>query len=82
MNNDNSYEETVRVASTLYEKSGRVEGRDFDNWIEAERIVRAGEQFGIMFMQMLMHNPSSASKLMDAIKPCVDLGQTEENTFI
>ena len=41
MNNDNLYEETVKVASELYEKSGRVEGRDLDNWLEAEKIVRA-----------------------------------------
>jgi len=41
MNNDNLYEETVKVASELYERSGRVEGRDLDNWLEAEKIVRA-----------------------------------------
>lgn len=41
MNNDNLYEETVKVASELYEMSGRVEGRDLDNWLEAEKIVRA-----------------------------------------
>jgi len=41
MNNDNLYEKTVKVASELYEMSGRVEGRDLDNWIEAEKIVRA-----------------------------------------
>jgi len=41
MNSNNLYEETVKVASELYERSGRVEGRDLDNWIEAERIVRA-----------------------------------------
>jgi hypothetical protein len=41
MNNDNLYEETVKVASELYERSGRIEGRDLDNWLEAEKIVRA-----------------------------------------
>lgn len=35
------YEEIARVAYELYEKSGYVEGRDLDNWLEAERIVRA-----------------------------------------
>ena len=39
MNNTNLYEETVRVASELYEKSGRAEGRDLENWLEAERIL-------------------------------------------
>jgi hypothetical protein len=41
MNNNNLCEETVKVASELYDRSGRVEGRDLDNWLEAERIVRA-----------------------------------------
>ncbi len=40
MNSDNAYEETVKVAAELYERSGRIEGRDLDNWLEAERIVR------------------------------------------
>jgi len=34
------YEEIVTVANDLYERRGRVEGRDIDNWLEAERIVR------------------------------------------
>src|SRR3989304_9833562 len=40
MNNDNAYEETIKIAAELYERSGRAEGRDLDNWLEAERIVR------------------------------------------
>jgi hypothetical protein len=40
MSNDNVYEETVKLAYELYEKSGRVEGRDLDNWLEAERTLR------------------------------------------
>jgi len=39
MDSPNLYEETVRIATELYEKSGRVEGRDLENWIEAEKIV-------------------------------------------
>ncbi|MGB9716100.1 MAG: DUF2934 domain-containing protein [Thermodesulfovibrionales bacterium] len=35
------YEEIARVAYELYEKSGYIEGRDLDNWLEAERIVKA-----------------------------------------
>jgi hypothetical protein len=47
----NLYEEIFTVAHDLYERSGRVGGRDLDNWLEAERIVRtlrkiAGEDGG------------------------------------
>jgi len=40
MNERNLYEEIFTVAHDLYERSGRVKGRDLDNWLEAERIVR------------------------------------------
>jgi hypothetical protein len=42
----NLHEEISKVAYELYEKSGRIEGRDLDNWLEAERIVlqRLAEQ--------------------------------------
>lgn len=33
--------EIARVAYELYESSGRVDGRDVENWLEAERIVMA-----------------------------------------
>ena len=33
------HQEIVKVAHNLFERSGRVEGRDLDNWLEAERIV-------------------------------------------
>lgn len=29
-----------KKAQELYEKSGRKEGRDLENWLEAERLVR------------------------------------------
>jgi hypothetical protein len=35
----NLHEEIAKVARELYEKSGRIEGRDRENWIDAERIV-------------------------------------------
>jgi hypothetical protein len=76
--NGNSYEETVKVASELYKKSGQAEGRDLENWLKAERIVREGEQFCKMFMQMLVQNPVSACKLMEAIKLLLDLEQKQE----
>jgi len=33
------HDEIARIARELYEKSGKIEGRDLDNWLEAERIV-------------------------------------------
>jgi len=41
MDDTNLYDEIVSVARELYERSGRLEGRDLENWIEAERIVKA-----------------------------------------
>ncbi len=35
------YDEIAKIARELYEKSGSMEGRDLDNWLEAERIVMA-----------------------------------------
>ncbi len=34
-------EEISRVAYDIYEKSGRVQGRDEENWLEAEKRVLA-----------------------------------------
>lgn len=31
--------EIEKIAYELYEKSGRIQGRELDNWVEAERIV-------------------------------------------
>jgi hypothetical protein len=36
----NLYEEIFTVARDLYERNGRVKGRDLDNWLEAERLVK------------------------------------------
>jgi hypothetical protein len=35
------YKEISKVAYELYEKRGKAEGRDLDDWLEAERILRA-----------------------------------------
>jgi len=40
------YDEIAKVAHDLYEKSGRVHGRDVQNWLEAEKIVLAGYEKG------------------------------------
>lgn len=39
MNENNLRNEISKVARELYEKSGRIEGRDLENWLEAEKIV-------------------------------------------
>ncbi|MDA8084678.1 MAG: DUF2934 domain-containing protein [Nitrospiraceae bacterium] len=31
--------EIERLAYELYEKSGRIGGRELDNWVEAERLI-------------------------------------------
>ncbi|MGQ9569516.1 MAG: DUF2934 domain-containing protein [Thermodesulfovibrionales bacterium] len=33
------YDEIAKVAYELWEQSGRIDGRELDNWLEAERIV-------------------------------------------
>ncbi len=35
------HDEIAKVAQELFEKSGRVPARDLENWLEAERIVKA-----------------------------------------
>ena len=77
-NNHDSSEETSKVASLLYEKNGRAEGCDLENWLKAERILKEGEQFCEMFRQMLVQNPLSACKLMEAIKLLLELEQKQE----
>jgi len=38
----NELTEAIRnKAQEIYEKSGRKEGRDLENWLEAERIVKS-----------------------------------------
>jgi len=40
MNDVNLYKEIFTLAHHLYERSGRIEGSELNNWLEAERIVR------------------------------------------
>ncbi|MCE5312790.1 MAG: DUF2934 domain-containing protein [Nitrospiraceae bacterium] len=39
--------EIARKAYEIYERNGRSEGRDMDNWLEAERIVMSMMKSGI-----------------------------------
>jgi hypothetical protein len=41
MDEGNFHLEILRVAHDIYERSGRIEGHDLDNWLEAERIVKS-----------------------------------------
>ncbi|NWF51600.1 MAG: DUF2934 domain-containing protein [Nitrospirae bacterium] len=41
MKDEDLYSEIAKIASELYEKSGRIEGRDLENWLEAEKIVKS-----------------------------------------
>jgi hypothetical protein len=43
----NLREEIEKVAYELYEKSGRISGRDVENWIEAEKVVMARAKKGV-----------------------------------
>ena len=36
-------EQVQKKAYELYEKRGRVDGNDFADWLEAERLVRSGK---------------------------------------
>jgi len=37
-----------------------------------------GEQFGMAFMQMMMDDPTKASKVLDKIKPLMEFGQQQK----
>jgi hypothetical protein len=39
-------DEIAKVAHDLFEKDGRLHGKDFDHWIEAEAIVKAKYEKG------------------------------------
>lgn len=40
-------EEIERMAYDLYERRGRIDGHDWEDWLEAERIIRQREEAGI-----------------------------------
>ena len=37
-------QEIERVAYDLYEQRGRIDGHDWEDWLEAERIIRQREE--------------------------------------
>ena len=59
-------DEIAKVAQELYEKSGRIEGRDFDNWLEAEKIVNA--RYGVKEKSVSEKKVSTAKKAVAKAK--------------
>jgi hypothetical protein len=53
MNDDSRHDDVQRRAYELYEQRGRQEGRDWDDWLQAEREIRAEESIA---------DPTDASK--------------------
>jgi hypothetical protein len=43
---NNIREEIAKAAYELYEKSGSIQGRDMNHWLEAEKIVTARQKKG------------------------------------
>jgi DUF2934 family protein len=55
-----SHEEIARVAYTIFEKKGRVPGRDLENWLEAEsQLMAAARKAGQSHAQT--HTPARSA---------------------
>lgn len=66
------HEEIARLAYELYERGGRAEGRDRENWLEAEKIVRARHAGDLgVARQMELSAESVAKKVKEAVKETV-----------
>lgn len=71
----NLHKEIEMVAYELYEKSGRVGGRDLENWLEAENVVRVRhakkELVATAAKQMEQVAGAAAEKVKKAVKEAV-----------
>ncbi len=69
----NLHEEISRLAYELYERSGRADGRDRENWLEAEKIVKARHagEAGVTRKQMELSAEAVAKKVKEAVKETV-----------
>lgn len=69
----NLHEEISKVAYELYEKSGRAIGRDVENWLEAEKIVkaRAKKELSTAAKQMEHVAEAAGKKVKEAVKKTV-----------
>jgi hypothetical protein len=60
------YDEIAKMAQELYEKSGRIEGRDLYNWLEAEKIVK--ERYSVEKKSVSEKKVSTAKKAVAKAK--------------
>ncbi len=68
----NLHEEIAKLAYELYERSGRIEGRDRENWLEAEKIIRARHAGDTeATRQMELSAESVSRKLREAVRETV-----------
>ncbi len=70
------YDEIARIAYDLYEKTGRMDGRELDNWLEAERVVMSlhAEQ------EKLEHGLPIAVKKKKSVKKAIKTEKRTRNT--
>jgi hypothetical protein len=54
-------DEIRKIAYELYEKSGKVAGRDLDNWLEAEKMVLA-RKGGEKYPETVLSSPSKKKR--------------------
>jgi len=66
------HEEIAKLAYELYERSGRAEGKDRENWLEAEKIVKARHAGDLgVAKQMELSAENVAKKVREAVKETV-----------
>ncbi len=73
------HEEIKKVAYELYEKSGRIGGREVENWLAAERIVMArraqGERAGAPAARSVSQKTALKAKTKDAGPKGIEAGK-------
>jgi len=60
-------DERRKLAYELYEKSGKIAGRDLDNWLEAEKIIIA-RQGGEKNPKTALSSPSKKKRISTSKK--------------
>jgi len=80
------HEEIAKVARGLYEKSGRIEGRDRENWLDAEKIVlsrHAGQDMEEPEGEEAITEEETIAKEVEETEPeHANLEEEEETTVI
>lgn len=66
------FEEIQKAAYAIYEKSGRVGGKDLENWLEAEKAIKAmrarKEPAGTGADKPALAGPTAVEKAKKAVK--------------